>query len=97
MDGQDGVAGVILIEEKRPELGFLEFLFEGAQGPVEVVDDLFAFLGQLQQDFYFFPVIFKLFVELEVFLQLLFSDLQGLELFLVIPGFGAGQLAVYIF
>ncbi|RFT14844.1 MAG: hypothetical protein OP8BY_1537 [Candidatus Saccharicenans subterraneus] len=97
MDGQDGVAGVIFIEEKRPELGLLEFLLEGAQGPVEVVYDFFAFLGQLQQDFYFFPVIFKLFVELEVFLQLLFPDLQGLELFLVVPGFRAGQLTVYIF
>lgn len=68
----------------------LEFLFEGAESPGELVCNFFAFLGQLQQDFYLFAIVFEFFVELEVFLQLLFSDLQGLVLFLVLPGFGTG-------
>jgi len=96
MDGQDGVAGVILVEEKCPEFSFLKFNLEGLYGPVEIVHNLFAFLGQFQQDFYFFPVGLQFFIELQVLFQLFFSDLKGLEFFLVIPGSGAGQLTVDI-
>ncbi|HAR36009.1 MAG TPA: hypothetical protein DCR87_03730 [Acidobacteria bacterium] len=90
MDGQNGIPGVILVEKQCSQLGFLEFLVKGPDGPAQIVQNLLAFLGQFQQDFNLFLVIFQLLVELQVFFQLLFSLLQGLKFFLVAPGFGAG-------
>jgi hypothetical protein len=50
VDGHDGVAGVVRIEEQGPQLGLLEGRLEPADGGRAVGLDALALGGQLDQD-----------------------------------------------
>jgi hypothetical protein len=55
--GQNGIAGIVRVEKESPQLSRLKFLFKIPNCPIQVIQDFFSFLSQLQQDFYFFFLI----------------------------------------
>ena len=90
MDGQDGVAGIVLVEEQRPELGLLEVLLEPPDAGLDVGVDGLALGGEFGQDFELLLLADDLPEELDVLLQQLFFLLQGLGGLLVPPDLGRG-------
>jgi hypothetical protein len=90
MDGQDGVAGVVFVEEQRPELGFLEVPLEPPDAGLDIGVDGLALVGEFGEDFELLLLADDLPEELDVLLQQLFLLLQGLGRLLVPPDLGRG-------
>jgi hypothetical protein len=95
VDGQDGVAGVVLVEEEGPELGLLEIVLEADDGAVDVGLDAFALGRELGQDLELLLVAEDALEELGLLLQELLLLLEGLGRLLVLPDLRRGQLGVY--
>jgi hypothetical protein len=91
MDGQDGVAGIVLVEEQRPELGLLEVLLELPDAGLDIGVDALALGGEFGEDFELLLLADDLPEKLDVLLQQLFFLLQGLGGLLVLPDLGRGQ------
>jgi hypothetical protein len=94
VDGQDGVSGVVLFVEQRPELAVGEVLFESGKGRLELGPDALAFRKELDQDFDLVLLVLDLAEELEVALEPLFFLLEGLGGLLVLPDFRRGETLV---
>jgi hypothetical protein len=88
VDGQDGVAGVVLVEEEGPELGLLKVLLETDDAGVDVGLDALSFGGELGEDLELFLLAEDPLEELEVLLEQLLLLLKGLGGFLVLPDLG---------
>jgi len=95
VDGQDGVAGVVPVEEEGPELGLLEIVLEADDGAVDVGLDAFALGRELGQDLELLLVAEDALEELELLFEELLFLLQGLRELLVLPDIGRGQAGVY--
>jgi hypothetical protein len=94
MDGQDGVARVVLVIEQGPELGLLEVALEPDDGRVDVGLDALALGGELGQDLDLLLVAEDALEEQDLLLEELLLLLEGLGRFLVLPDLGRGQLGV---
>ncbi len=94
MDGQDGVAGVVCIEKKGPELRFVQLLLENGEGRGDVGIDVLPFLGEIQENLDLFLLGVDLVEELEFAFKPFFVLLEGLERLLVLPSLGIGEPAV---
>jgi hypothetical protein len=94
VDGQDGVAGIVLVVEKGPELGFLKVVLEPGDPGVDVGLDALAFGGELGEDLELLLLAEDPLEELEVLLEELLFLLEGLGGLLVLPGLGRGQPGV---
>jgi hypothetical protein len=94
MDGQDGVAGVVLVIEQGPELGLLEVALEPDDGRVDVGLDALALGGELGQDLDLLLVAEDALEEQDLLLQELLLLLEGLGRLLVLPDLGRGQPGV---
>jgi len=95
MDGQDGVARVVLVEKKRPELRLPEVLFEPADGRDGLRLDALALRGQLGQDLELLLLGQDLLEEMDVLLEEFFLLLEGLRGLLVLPDLRRGEAGVY--
>jgi hypothetical protein len=91
MDGQDGVARVVLVVEQGPQLGVLEVLLEPPEGRLDVGVDALALGGQLGQDLELLLLGQEAAEELDVLLEELLLLLKGLGGLLVLPDLGRGQ------
>jgi hypothetical protein len=94
MDGQDGVARVVLVIEQGPELGLLEVVLEPDDGRVDVGLDALTLGRELGQNLELFLVAEDALEEQELLLQELLLLLEGLGRLLVLPDLGRGQLDV---
>jgi len=94
MDGQDGVARVVLVIEQGPELGLLEVVLEPDDGRVDVGLDALTLGSELGQNLELFLVAEDALEEQELLLQELLLLLQGLGRLLVLPDLWRGQLDV---
>jgi len=90
VDRQYGVAGVVLVVIKRPELRLL-------QGPLEPADpgpglrlDVLALGRKLREDLEFLFLAEDLPEKMDVLLKELFLPLEGLGRLLVLPDLGRG-------
>jgi hypothetical protein len=90
VDGQDGVAGVVLVEEEGPELGVLEVLLEPPDRGVDVGVDALALGGQLGQDLELLLPGQDAAEELDVLFEELLLLLESLGGLLVLPDLGRG-------
>jgi len=97
VDGQDGVARIVGVEEQSPQLGLLEVLPEPAQDGLSVGLDALAFGRELGQDLDLLLFAEDALEELEVLLEELLPLLQGQGGLLVAPDLGRGQARVYGF
>jgi hypothetical protein len=95
MDGQDGVARVVLVIEQGPELGLLEVALEPDDGRVDVGLDALALGGELGQDLDLLLVAEDALEEQGLLLQELLLLLEGLGRLLVLPDLRRGQLGDY--
>jgi hypothetical protein len=95
MDGQDGVAGIVGVEEMGPELGLLEVLLEPGDRGSDVGLDALTLGRELGQDLELLLLAEDLAEELDVLLEELLLLLEGLRGFLVLPDLRRGQLDVY--
>jgi hypothetical protein len=95
MDGQDGVARIVRVEEQSPELGLLEVLLEPRDRGGDVGLDALTLGRELGQDLELLLLAEDLAEELDVLLEELLLLLEGLRGFLVLPDLGRGQLDVY--
>jgi hypothetical protein len=95
MDGQDGVARVVLVIEQGPELGLLEVALEPDDGRVDVGLDALALGGKLGQDLDLLLVAKDALEEQDLLLQELLLLLEGLGRLLVLPDLRRGQLGDY--
>jgi hypothetical protein len=91
VDGQDGVARVVLVIEEGPQLGLREVLFEPRDGGRGLRFDVLALGGELGQDLELLLLGQDPSEELDVLLQELFLLLEGLGGLLVLPDLGRGQ------
>jgi len=94
MDRHDGVAGIVLFGEQRPQLGLLKVLLEPGDGGLELRLDALALGRELDQDL-------KLLLEgqnalevAQVLVEELLPLLQGLGGLLVAPDLGRGQTSI---
>jgi hypothetical protein len=94
MNGQDGISRIVRLEEEGLKFGLRQPFLECRQGLIELGLDAFALGGELGQDldllFFFLETDEKSDVALQLFLLLL----EGLGLFLIVPGLGLGQVGV---
>jgi hypothetical protein len=97
VDRQDGVSGVVLVVEQRPELSFLQGLLEPADPGLGFRFDVFALGGELRQDLELFFLAKDLPEELDVLFEEFFLRLEGLGDLLVLPDLRRGQARVYRF
>jgi len=95
VNGQDGVARIILLEEERPELGLLQLPFEAGHGGVDVGVDTLALGGELGEDLEILFLDEDPLEELDVLFEELFLLLKGLGGLLVLPDLGRGEPGVY--
>jgi hypothetical protein len=95
VDGQDGVAGIVLIVEQGPQLGLLEVVLEPGHGGVEIGLDALALGGQLVQDLDLLLVAEDALEELDLLFQELLLLLEGLGGLLVLPDVGRREPGVY--
>jgi hypothetical protein len=95
MDGQDGVARIVRIEEERPELGLLEVLLEPGDRGVDVGPDVLPLGGELGEDLELLLLGEDALEELGVLFEELLLLLEGLGRLLVLPDLGGGQAGVY--
>jgi hypothetical protein len=95
MDGQDGVARVVRVEEQGPQLGLLEVLLEPADGRFDIALDAFTLGGELRQDLDLLLLGENALEEQEVLFEELFLLLEALGGLLVLPNLGRGQAGVY--
>jgi len=94
VDGQDGVARVVLVVEQGPELAVLQALGEAGEGGLDVGGDVLALGLELRQDVDFILLVLDFGEELDVPLQALFLLLEGLGRLLVLPDLGGGETLV---
>ena len=85
MDGQDGVAGVVLVEEQGPEFAVGKGLFEAGQGRLDVGPDVLSLGEELGQDLDLILLFADPSEELEVALEALLFLLERLGGLLVLP------------
>jgi hypothetical protein len=90
VDRHDGIPGVVLIGEKRPELGLLKVLLEPGDGGLEVGFDALAFGRELDQDLELLLLAEDELEEADVLFEDLLFLLQGLGGLLVFPNLGRG-------
>jgi len=90
MDGQDGVAGIVIVVEKGPELGFREGLLEPGDTGFGLRVDALAFVGELGQDLKLLLLGEDPPEELDVLFKELLLLLEGLGGLLVLPDLGRG-------
>ena len=95
MDGQDGIAGIVRVEKKGPELGLLEVVPEPGGGRVDLGPDALAFGGELGEDLELLLLAEDLLEELDVLFEELLLLLERLRGLLVLPDLGGGQAGVY--
>ena len=91
MDGQDSVAGIVLIVEEGPELGFLEVLLETSDRGFDIGVDVLALGGELGEDLELLLLGQDLTEEMDILLEELLLLLEGLGGLLVLPYLGRGQ------
>jgi len=94
MDGQNGVAGVIRIEKKCPELRFGQFLLKNGEGRGDVGIDVLPLPGEIQENLDLFLLGVDLVEKPEVAFKPFLVLLEGLERLLVLPTLGIGEAAV---
>jgi hypothetical protein len=85
MDGQDGVPGVVLVEEQGPEFAVGKGLFEAGQGRLDVGPDVLSLGEELGQDLDLILLFADPSEELEVALEALLFLLERLGGLLVLP------------
>jgi hypothetical protein len=85
MDGQDGVPGVVLVEEQGPEFAVGKGLFEAGQGRLDVGPDVLSLGEELGQDLDLILLFADSSEELEVALEALLFLLERLGGLLVLP------------
>jgi hypothetical protein len=85
MDGQDGVPGVVLVEEQGPEFAVGKGLFEAGQGRLDVGPDVLSLREELGQDLDLILLFADPSEELEVALEALLFLLERLGGLLVLP------------
>jgi hypothetical protein len=90
MDGQDGVARVVLVIKKRPELRLLEVRFEPVDAGLGFRFDAFALGGELGQDLELLLLGQNAPEELDVLLEEFLLLLEGLGSLLVLPDLRRG-------
>jgi hypothetical protein len=95
MDGQDGVARIVRVEEQRSELGLLEVLLEPGDRGVDVGPDVLPLGGELGEDLELLLLGEDALEELGVLFEELLLLLEGLGRLLVLPDLGGGQAGVY--
>jgi hypothetical protein len=96
VDGQDGIARIVRVEEERPELGLLKVLLETEDRGVDVGLDAFALGRELGQDFELLLLAEDPFEELKVLFEEFFLLLEGLRGLLILPDLGRGQPGVQL-
>jgi len=94
VDRQDGVPGIVLVIEQRPELGLLQVLVKPADPGLDFRRDAFAFRSELLKDLELLFLAEDLPEEQDVFLEALFFLLEGLGSLLILPDLGGGQAQV---
>jgi hypothetical protein len=94
MDGQDGVAGIVLVREQGPELGLRDVRLEAAGGGIDLGADAFALGRKLDQDLELLFLVADPLEELDVLLEDLLLLLQGLGGLLVLPDLGGRETGV---
>jgi len=85
MNGEDGVAGIVLVAEQGPQLALVKTPFEPLHGGLDLGLDALAFRGELPQDLDLLFGLAELLEELEVLLEPLLLLLEGLGDFLIPP------------
>jgi len=95
VNGQDGVARVIGVEEEAAQLRLVEGGREGVERFRQVLVDTFALLAQLQKDVDIVASVLQTGIQSEILLQTLLVLVERLGPLLVLPDFGRGQGAVY--
>jgi len=78
MDGQDGIAGIVGVVEKGPELGLLEVLLEPGDRGIDVGLDTLTLGRELGQDLELLLLAEDLAEELDVLLEELLLLLEDL-------------------
>jgi hypothetical protein len=88
MDGQNGVARVVLLEEQGPKLGLLQGLLEPGHRGLALRVDVLAFVGELDEDLELFLLGEDLPEEQDVLFEQLLLLLEGLGGLLILPDVG---------
>jgi hypothetical protein len=94
VDGQDGVEGVVGVEEQGLELGLVEAPAELGDRLGQILLDGLALPAQLEEDVDVLPFALEPFEGLQVAVQALLLLLEGLVFLRVLPGFGLAQLVL---
>ena len=87
MDGEQGAAAVVLLEEQTLQLGLFKALGQRGQGTVELCADVLSFCRQLGQDLDFFLLILQPGEGGDIAFEFFSFLLKELRLLLVLPGF----------
>ena len=91
VDGQDGVAGIVLVAEEGPELGLLKVLLEPGDPGFDVGLDALSLGGKLGEDLELLLLAEDALEELKGLLEEFLLLLEGLGGLLVLPDLGGGQ------
>jgi hypothetical protein len=91
VDRHQGVAGVVLFEEEGLELRLLEPAAEGLQALFELLVDVLALAGELEQDVDIVLGFGQGGKGLDLPLETLAALLEGLEALLVLPDVGGRE------
>jgi hypothetical protein len=94
MDGQDGVAGIVLLVKEGPELALLQAPLELLDGRFDVGVDALSLFRELSENVELVLRFLEPLEELKVLLQPLLLLLDRLGGLLVLPGLRGGQPSV---
>jgi hypothetical protein len=86
MDGEQCVPPVVLLEEEALQLRLIEAFGKSGQGTSHFFAHIFPFRGELRQDLDFFLFFFQPGEGRDLAFEFLALLLEGLKLFLVLPG-----------
>jgi len=86
MDGEQGVADIVLFVKEALQFGLFEALGQCGKGAVELCADVFSLRGQLGQDFDFFLLFLQPGEGGDIALEFFSFLLEPLRFLLILPG-----------
>jgi hypothetical protein len=94
MDGENGVARVVLVKKESLELNLIQLFFKGRQDIIKLPFDVLPLLTQLYQNLQLVFLLLELLGELQLALDIFLGLLEGPELLRIFPGLRGFQPSV---